>query len=630
MGSQFLDPSKNYPKHQIDLIFPIFTFLQFFFYMGWLKVAESLVNPFGEDDDDFELNWLLDRNLQISYVIVDEMHQEHPEMLKDQYWDEVFPVELPYTAAAKQYQTGPPQYSAEEVEVPSHKAEFMPLDCVTEERTEDIESDSQNTEMEIEHPSIQRGETHPVKIKRRPRSSSTTNTVSGHSSYSNKGKNSVLSLLSRIFHHNASSKEEMNKLGSSVSLSRGGNRSTSRVSVSQSIAPSRCSFVRDSAPYNDYQMEVFSMSDLDIPASIPVNIEDDRKRIINFDISQHSVSTAYHKEYKDDMVDHDNQTAKDASSGMQKKIPLSDDPLNFERKDISPTHLFYNDLFKRKDSVARVIVQNNSPVYHVFSPINSCAFIPPGKTVTHSDNPPKIGFNPDVLDKDEGIQPDRTKKTPVICPESLITILPPNEPPCLGNAQVKVPEISVENTFSPVPETQTESSFKPSSAASFSYEEHYPSLKEPLQPPLYTCDTSSASFTGPVKPERFNDILSDLVGSPNNPNITDVSNILSQPVKLRSDKPTTDLKSVYGENIMGTIELCSSKTKLEEQETTIPEPPTPSVAIPVPALSQAHAAPSGDLELGRRTIVHELEPIIEHRDEGAVSPESSAQETNIK
>ena len=31
--------------------------------MGWLKVAESLVNPFDEDDDNFETNWLIDRNL---------------------------------------------------------------------------------------------------------------------------------------------------------------------------------------------------------------------------------------------------------------------------------------------------------------------------------------------------------------------------------------------------------------------------------------------------------------------------------------------------------------------------------------------------------------------------------------
>ncbi|KAJ3658363.1 hypothetical protein Zmor_010106 [Zophobas morio] len=81
----------------IDLYFPIFTLLQFFFYMGWLKVAETLINPFGDDDDDFELNWMVDRNLQISYLIVDEMHHEHPELIRDQYWDEVLPTELPYT-----------------------------------------------------------------------------------------------------------------------------------------------------------------------------------------------------------------------------------------------------------------------------------------------------------------------------------------------------------------------------------------------------------------------------------------------------------------------------------------------------------------------------------------------------
>ena len=38
MGRQFLDPAKKIPGHEADLVIPVFTFLQFFFYMGWLKV----------------------------------------------------------------------------------------------------------------------------------------------------------------------------------------------------------------------------------------------------------------------------------------------------------------------------------------------------------------------------------------------------------------------------------------------------------------------------------------------------------------------------------------------------------------------------------------------------------------
>ncbi|CAG0909987.1 unnamed protein product, partial [Cyprideis torosa] len=54
----------KYPKHSVDLYFPFFTTLQFFTYMGYLRAAEVMINPFGEDDDDFEINSLIDRNLR--------------------------------------------------------------------------------------------------------------------------------------------------------------------------------------------------------------------------------------------------------------------------------------------------------------------------------------------------------------------------------------------------------------------------------------------------------------------------------------------------------------------------------------------------------------------------------------
>ncbi|KAM8704064.1 hypothetical protein ACLKA7_008642 [Drosophila subpalustris] len=127
MGQQWIDGkvvgTSTY-LNKVDLYFPVFTTLQFFFYMGWLKVAESLINPFGEDDDDFEVNWMVDRNLQVSYLIVDEMHHDHPELLKDQYWDEVFPNELPYTIAAERFRENHPEPSTAKIEVP--KSAGMP------------------------------------------------------------------------------------------------------------------------------------------------------------------------------------------------------------------------------------------------------------------------------------------------------------------------------------------------------------------------------------------------------------------------------------------------------------------------------------------------------------------------
>ncbi|XP_036314841.1 bestrophin-3 isoform X1 [Pipistrellus kuhlii] len=102
IGRQFLDPTEGYAGHDLDLYIPIFTLLQFFFYAGWLKVAEQLINPFGEDDDDFETNWCIDRNLQVSLLAVDEMHMSLPKMKKDIYWDDSA-ARPPYTLAAADY-----------------------------------------------------------------------------------------------------------------------------------------------------------------------------------------------------------------------------------------------------------------------------------------------------------------------------------------------------------------------------------------------------------------------------------------------------------------------------------------------------------------------------------------------
>lgn len=63
--------------------------------------------------------------MQVSYLIVDGMHQYHPQLSKDQYWDEVFPQELPYTVAAEPYREEMPQHSTAKIRVSKDGAEII-------------------------------------------------------------------------------------------------------------------------------------------------------------------------------------------------------------------------------------------------------------------------------------------------------------------------------------------------------------------------------------------------------------------------------------------------------------------------------------------------------------------------
>ncbi|KAE9421078.1 hypothetical protein Angca_008782 [Angiostrongylus cantonensis] len=99
-------------RTEIDTFFPIMTTLQFVFYMGWMKVIEAVINPFGEDDDDFETNALIDRNITMGMMIVDEGYDRPPELRRDSFWNEIHPL---YSEETSRIPNHPPCGSVSQV-----------------------------------------------------------------------------------------------------------------------------------------------------------------------------------------------------------------------------------------------------------------------------------------------------------------------------------------------------------------------------------------------------------------------------------------------------------------------------------------------------------------------------------
>lgn len=75
-GAQFVNEEPN-------IYIPVVCYLQFLFYLGWLRVAETLLNPFGDDDQDFEIIQMITRNIQVSRQIVSDMSEQRPHLIEE-------------------------------------------------------------------------------------------------------------------------------------------------------------------------------------------------------------------------------------------------------------------------------------------------------------------------------------------------------------------------------------------------------------------------------------------------------------------------------------------------------------------------------------------------------------------
>ena len=135
LGRQYLDPNKDIPGRghsTLDCVIPVYLILQFIFYVGWLKVAEALMNPYGEDDDDFDMNWLVDRHLQVCYMMIDDVGQFPPRPVKDRHWEKGIFDELPHTVASYPFRGVVPPTSSRDVAVTLAGQKIVPPSLIME------------------------------------------------------------------------------------------------------------------------------------------------------------------------------------------------------------------------------------------------------------------------------------------------------------------------------------------------------------------------------------------------------------------------------------------------------------------------------------------------------------------
>ncbi|XP_076319804.1 uncharacterized protein LOC143230329 isoform X2 [Tachypleus tridentatus] len=102
----------------------------------YTQVAEQLINPFGDDDEDFELNWIIDRHIKVSYLGVDTLSCAPPPLVRDCYFDET-DMRLPYTEASVAYKKKTYRGSVAYMHVPSEQQGMVMPDVREDEDNDD-------------------------------------------------------------------------------------------------------------------------------------------------------------------------------------------------------------------------------------------------------------------------------------------------------------------------------------------------------------------------------------------------------------------------------------------------------------------------------------------------------------
>ncbi len=57
---------------KLEIYVPLATIVQFVFYLGWTRVAEAFMQPFG--DDDFKINFIIDKNLKVNIYLSHQLY----------------------------------------------------------------------------------------------------------------------------------------------------------------------------------------------------------------------------------------------------------------------------------------------------------------------------------------------------------------------------------------------------------------------------------------------------------------------------------------------------------------------------------------------------------------------------